>query len=778
MEKQFNMPGSMAGNSSIDFKKYIKLFKRKKFLIFAVFSIVFFLTLIIVYQISPKPEYTATALLQFSDKRNLAGEDSRGRPENESKIGMLRSRIFLTEVSQKLAYPIQFGDIERSQVVDSVYLDSKFETGEFTIEKNNDILRLYYSNESKNIDQKQVLELKTLSNPVKFGGFEIYFNPKFWEKNNALEFAITKMANSVENILKNLEFNFLNRSNTLLELSYKGTDPIYISETLNTIVDEFLKKNLDFKKFATREVVSILSEQLQTARQELDSADSELKTFREKNPWIGLSADASGALANVSSYESQKLTIENKKVELSLLLKRYQSASGDNKYLILNEVLSYLSAQALPTIPALTSEFLTLTSERTRLKSSYAEGHPILNENTLKLQNLEEKVLLTANKQIQDYNSQIQNVSQNINEQSYKIRSLPAKELRFAELQRKRNVADQVYSSLLVRYNQAKVADAVEVGDIIVLDNAVPPQREGALLLYLRLLAISLVAGLVAGFGVVFVGDFLDKTVRSSEELEKIISLKVISKIPVIGSEKDVPEDVFEKNKRVDPKLVTTDYSPTPMGEAYRSLRTQLLFGKDNENINSIFITSLNANEGKSLNAGNLAITFAQQKIPTLLVDADLRRGVLHNSFACNKKPGLSDFLYSSSDINDENIRKIIQQTHVPNLHLISSGMPIPNPSEILGSQRAKDIIKFLKDRFGFVIFDTPPISITVDSVIISKNVDTGIFVVRSGKTNVENVKEKISEYADFKNRLFGIILNCAELEIEKNKYTYSYYNY
>ena len=194
--------------------------------------------------------------------------------------------------------------------------------------------------------------------------------------------------------------------------------------------------------------------------------------------------------------------------------------------------------------------------------------------------------------------------------------------------------------------------------------------------------------------------------------------------------------------------------------------------------LKSIFITSLNPNEGKSLNASNLAITFAQQKLPTLLIDADLRRGVLHHSFACKKKPGFSDFLYSNADINDENIKKVIQQTHIPNLYLLSSGRPIPNPSEVLGSDRSREVIKFLISRFGFVIIDTPPIMVTSDAVIISQYVDTGLFVVRAEKTNTSHVKDKISEYGEFSNRLKGMLLNFARYEISSENYKYSYYNY
>ncbi len=764
---------------SFDFKKYFRLFKRKKWLLAGIFVIVFLITFAAAMKFGPKQRYSTTALLEFDDRRALSGLSDRGRPENESKIGMLMSRTFLSKVVDRLSLFVYIRNAERYTAIDSIKVDDSYQPGSFRIEKNGNTIRLFYTSPDKSIEDKVVLETTyPQNNTLSYGGVTIFMKRAFWENNDNLEYRVLNEDSAVETLKQSISPNFKNRARTLLEISLSGYDTYFITEVLNTVIDEFVKQNIDFKKYHTREVLNILSEQMRAAKLDLDKAADELKQFREANPMVGVATGALTVVNDISRYEGNRINVQSTKAEFERLLTRFRNATGEAKYPILNEVLAYLGSQGVPTVPALASEFTALTSERTRLKSNYAESHPVIVENTKKLDELENKVLLTANNQLDNWNSQISSYNQQIRSESIKIRNLPAKELAFAELQRKRNVADQVYSDLLVKYNQAKVADAVEVGDIIILDRPVEPQKSGRLAIFIKYFVVAFGVGLAMSFGIVIIGDFLDKTVRTSDELEKLVTIRVVAKIPIVGSEKEIASDVFDNTKRIDPKLVTADYSPTPMGEAYRSLRTQLLFNNDQKKNRSIFVTSLNPGEGKSLNAGNLAITFAQQKIPTLLIDADLRRGVLHNSFACNKKPGLSDFLYSSSDVSEENIRKVIQQTHIPNLYLLSSGMPVPNPSEILGSQRGKDVIKFLNERFGFVIVDTPPIMVTADSIVISQYVDSGLFVVRAGKTNIDEVKNKIGEYKDFKDKLFGLVLNCAELEIKKENYKYSYYNY
>ena len=191
-----------------------------------------------------------------------------------------------------------------------------------------------------------------------------------------------------------------------------------------------------------------------------------------------------------------------------------------------------------------------------------------------------------------------------------------------------------------------------------------------------------------------------------------------------------------------------------------------------------MLISSLRPGEGKSLTASNLAITFAQQKISTLLIDADLRRGVLHNVYGNKKKPGLSDFLISKATVDYDNVNKLIQKTFIPNLYLVTTGSPIPNPTEMLGSERMVNLINVLKSRFGMVILDTAPFEASSDAPILSGHVGGCLIIVRADYTNVDNLQRKLSEYPNVQRNLLGFVLNMVKVDMKKQRYQYSYYNY
>ena len=187
--------------------------------------------------------------------------------------------------------------------------------------------------------------------------------------------------------------------------------------------------------------------------------------------------------------------------------------------------------------------------------------------------------------------------------------------------------------------------------------------------------------------------------------------------------------------------------------------------------IKTLAIGSVMPGEGKSFTAANLAITLAQQKSRTLLVDADLRRGVLHNSFNVPKKPGLTNYLTGVVPVEN-----VFNETYVPNLSLITCGSLLPNPSELLGSDRMKRFIEGISQRFDFVIFDTPPLMAATDAIILSTLVDGFAMLVRSGMTNRDDVKRKLELFQNLQANVLGVILNCAGVDVAHEGY--SYYRY
>jgi tyrosine-protein kinase Etk/Wzc len=367
-------------------------------------------------------------------------------------------------------------------------------------------------------------------------------------------------------------------------------------------------------------------------------------------------------------------------------------------------------------------------------------------------------------------------IENTIQESQQRIRRLPRNELQLAELERDRQVKENIYSSILIRYNEAKVSDAAVIPDAFVIEEAEIPIIRDSLAAKLKMLVIGPLLGVVLSIGFLVLKDMLDNTVKESRQLEFKMQLRVLSTIPIILNDEDIPLEL-EKHNNLDPKLITSDYGPHLAGEKFRLLRTKLTMSEKNEN--KIFIiTSHSPEDGKSLVASNLAITFAQQKAPTMLIDCDLRRGVLHHSFNCNKKPGLADLMIGSSDINKTSVNKIIQQTHVPNLLLITSGLQIPNPSELLGSIRMKNLIDFLGKNYQKIIIDTPPIAVIPDALVLNNFIHNMLLVVRYGRTNMNQLSQKIEEYKSVKSDFCGVVLNGTEEVIDKDHYSYSYYHY
>lgn len=277
----------------------------------------------------------------------------------------------------------------------------------------------------------------------------------------------------------------------------------------------------------------------------------------------------------------------------------------------------------------------------------------------------------------------------------------------------------------------------------------------------------------------------LEKQIRRKEFIErKIGKMKEKTKRITRSFTKIVKTIKLKiKNRRVltldtsMPKEITVEYSPKSyVSESFRTLRTNIQFMNANKNVKTILVTSTMPGEGKSYVSSNLAATFAQSDKRVVIVDADMRKGRLHEIFKVTKNPGLSNYLsgIGSKNMETPDVNDFVYKTSIHNLFIMPMGNTPPNPSELIASENMVKLIKELKEYYDVVIFDGTPSKIVTDAVILSREVDTTLIVTGHNKTKMDDLKKVQKDIENVGGKIAGVVINSVP--IDTKKYASSYY--
>ncbi len=272
-------------------------------------------------------------------------------------------------------------------------------------------------------------------------------------------------------------------------------------------------------------------------------------------------------------------------------------------------------------------------------------------------------------------------------------------------------------------------------------------------------MSIAFAIGIALGLSVIFVLDHLDDSVKSTDDLDKLVGL-----VP-LGTIRDM------KGENQSNALITAKAEFSPESEAYRMIRSNIQFMSVNGSRNSILVTSSVRGEGKSMTAANLGVVMAQAGHKTIIVDADLRRPVQHEIFEFSNEKGLTDFFREP----DANLVDYLMDTQLPDLQVLCSGILPPNPSELLGSQRMKQLMASMNEIADVVIYDSPPAAIVADAAILAGQVDGVVFMIEEGKTRREAVRQAVFNLRQAEANIFGAVLNRVS---KRNYYQGSYYSH
>ncbi len=227
-----------------------------------------------------------------------------------------------------------------------------------------------------------------------------------------------------------------------------------------------------------------------------------------------------------------------------------------------------------------------------------------------------------------------------------------------------------------------------------------------------------------------------------------------------------------KKSKRFDITLNRlSESTPFSIREAYKSIRTNLLFSLAPLGKKTVVISSALSNEGKSTTCGNLAITFAQTSAKVLLIDGDLRKPTMHKFFEVENTKGLSNLLVGFDSVADSVKRNIVK-----NLDIITAGALPPNPSELLGSRNMQIFIQKMEEYYDYILIDSPPINVVTDAVVLSQHAAGILMVARSMETTIEELNNALESICTANGNVLGIVVSDVRKE-SKSKYYSSYYN-
>jgi polysaccharide biosynthesis transport protein len=606
------------------------------------------------------------------------------------------------------------------------------------------------------------------------------FNPGRASRDDAPTAAADRaaLARLAGKVLSGLEVEPI--SNTqLVEVSYVSPDPRLARDIANGVVEAFIQWKTQTRSRTVQQASSFLQEQIDALKTEIEEKDRRLRE-------LGRSANI------VTTQQGSNQTLER----LEVLNQDYVQAVAER---IDKEArYSELSSSPRETVADTLSGGLVgnLRSEQLRLEREYATnlnkfqpGWPAMVELKSKIdkgrEHLDSVITETVDQALQgaraEYQTALRKERALLSElerlQEQDIADGPAT-LSYSNLQIELATRRQLLDELLGKQSETMVVSQLQTEDasnVRWVDTAVLPGGPFRPNLR-RELTLGLLAGLVLGIGLVFLLEFLDRTVKSSEQVESLLQLPTLAVIPDLdspgygygygygagqsGRSKGGVRRAFRRRaKGSDTEDLSIELLPylrprLAPSEAYRSLRTALLLSTADE-MRSIVVTSAESGEGKTTTSTNLAVVMAQLGRRVLLVDADLRKPRLHEVFQVSNRVGLVNCLTAHIDLPDA-----LTPTSVPDLTLLTSGPTPPNPAELLASERMHDLLDEMAKQFDFIVLDTPPVLAVTDSTVLGNLSGHVLLTLASGRTRREEARACLAKMKHSGAKVLGVVLN------------------
>jgi tyrosine-protein kinase Etk/Wzc len=726
-----------------------------------------------------QPIYEATATIRFT---NYAGSSDALMSARYQKIN---SRSFNERVVSELGLVLaieqpedQESPIFRKQIFSKFNSTNNPVSGRYVLRFPGDasfVLSRVVDEANREAELRRGDIAAAILDTVSANGFSFQFANSAGGFPPELFFQIKGFRSTVKSLQDRITLDMA-RDGTMMQVMMQDSDPFVVTQTVNSLASIVVKESIQTSQGTKVEALKILEAQLKQAKAELDESNSRLASARQRLA-SGTDIAFQEKLNRRSLLDREVNELKNYRDSLKDLLAQLSAfpssdddASNYQRWLIFKTIANHKVFDTNTVMALNRTRLNDLEKEWNEVVTRTSESVARARELKIEIEKLHGKIEEITQKRMGTLDREISQKGGELAQLNATFDRLPVERTELANLERENDQKAQLYKELFAQLQKAQLDEAVETETIDILDPAIEPELPINSNKKAKA-AGGGVFGFVLGVLIIFVWELLDRTIKTVNDIKSHLKLNVLGAIPQIGFDNVFDFQDQEKAKMIDQQLVTHDFSPTPISEAYRSLRTSIIYNKKVGRVQTLVVTSTSPGDGKSFTTANFSITLAQQKTSTLLVDTDLRRGVQHNTFGVPKEPGFSNFLCGQVLASD-----ITNETHVPNLWMISCGSLVPNPSELLGSLQMRRFLDEMRRKFDLIIFDTPPLNAATDAVVLGTQVDGVAIVVRAGKTHREVARQKLELFQNLEAKIIGVILNGTTVDLAHEGYSYYHY--
>lgn len=578
--------------------------------------------------------------------------------------------------------------------------------------------------------------------------------------------------NTLDHFRVSTDVNPIRRSN-LVEVSFFSTDPQLAAEVANKLADSYIQQNLQIKWDETSKASEWLEVKMTEQKAKLEKAEDNLQSYARANSIVFITQSQNLVNASLEQVQTEytKAQAERfvKESQYSLL---QQGKIQDLPGILDNKLIQDLEMK----LADLDREYGQTTAW---VKPDYPRARAILKEKAVLEKKVDEKKKALLNNIADEYHSAVARekyLAQAVEDRKKDVNAIAEKTIQYNILKREADSDRQLYDGLLERLKEAKVSSGLSASNIHVVDSADVPKSQSKPRVLLNLF-LGVILGLGLGVGLAFFQEYMDNTLKTSDEVETLLRLPSLGVLPTLtlnGSEEASGGKIVAVAPLNGGAVAHGIQTSPVVVEAFRSLRTSILLSA-NPVPKMILITSALPSEGKTTVAVNLGATLASLGSNVIIIDCDMRRPSLHHSTGVENNPGFVQALTGHVDLQ----QAILPVPGVTNLSAIPCGPIPPNPAEVLSSPLTGELLRRLRSQFEYVIVDSPPLLSVADSRILATITDGVVMVVRAYGTPYDVVRRARALLYGAGARILGVALNDVDIRGDGYGYSYDYrYDY